>query len=371
MRVELDRATDEWYESEESTRVAMIEELQRIRRRTRVRPLPVLALAALITGFLVYKIVTRKTPVEAEVVLALTEGTLSAKHNGLHVDALRDYVTTVLLPNAKLAKLIEQHKLARIRPGFGIDTAVSELRENFDIQIWKNSFMYYDEDAENAEHSARIGVTYHDFDPDRAFELARDLAQVIIDTGFELRQKDARILSDKIDALRKSLEDQVAGLAATRAKKLLALSNAKRDHKDSLAQALALELVDIDHHQRSAEGELSRIATSQDTRFDEIAAAGLDMSLEIVEERPPERAESHAFVIVMIVVVIAIGALFGSALLVGAFDSRIHDTDDVQRLGLPILGHVPGFPGDGMGSLRDRGASRARVPSFLRWRSHR
>ena len=78
-----------------------------------------------------------------------------------------------------------------------------------------------------------------------------------------------------------------------------------------------------------------------------------------------------AFVVVMILVVVGIGSLLGSALLIGAFDSRVHDVDDVARLGLPVLGHVPGFPGDGVGSLTVRGASRARVPSFQRWRSHR
>jgi len=75
---------------------------------------------------------------------------------------------------------------------------------------------------------------------------------------------------------------------------------------------------------------------------------------------------------VMIIVVIGVGALIGSALFVGAFDARVHEVDDVTRLGLPVLGHVPGFKGDHIGSLASRGVdltSRGtRVPSFLRWR---
>jgi hypothetical protein len=73
----------------------------------------------------------------------------------------------------------------------------------------------------------------------------------------------------------------------------------------------------------------------------------------------------------MVAVVVGTGSLLGSALLLGAFDSRVHDTDDVARLGLPVLGHIPGFAGDNVGSMQARGAARARVPSFLRWRSHR
>jgi hypothetical protein len=55
----------------------------------------------------------------------------------------------------------------------------------------------------------------------------------------------------------------------------------------------------------------------------------------------------------------------------GAFDSRVHDSDDVARLKLPVLGHVPGFAGDNVGSMRTRSAAPTRVPSFRRWRFHR
>src|SRR3954454_25179151 len=107
MGLDLRRATDEWYESEEWTRTAMIREVQGIRRRTRVRPVPVLALAIAITGLLAWKIATRKHVLEAEVVLLLTEGSLSAKHNGIPVDELREYVASVLLPTDKLTTLIQ------------------------------------------------------------------------------------------------------------------------------------------------------------------------------------------------------------------------------------------------------------------------
>jgi hypothetical protein len=71
----------------------------------------------------------------------------------------------------------------------------------------------------------------------------------------------------------------------------------------------------------------------------------------------------------MTLIIIGTGALVGATLFLGAFDPRVHDTDDVARRGLPVLGHVPGFSGDRVGSLRARGARRARVPWYLRWRS--
>src|SRR5882724_8082010 len=103
---------DEWYESEQPTRRGMVAEIQRIQGRTRVRPLPVLLLAALVTGAISYKVATRPVIVEAEVVLALVEGQL-ANHQatGLPVDQLRAYVTQVLLPDNKLLALVEKYDL--------------------------------------------------------------------------------------------------------------------------------------------------------------------------------------------------------------------------------------------------------------------
>src|SRR5689334_15396622 len=106
---------DQWYESEQPTRRAMIAELQRIRSRTRVRPIPVILLTALVTAGITYKVATKPLVVEAEVVLALTEGALSSQRTGMPVDQLRAYVTQVLLPDKRLLALVEKYDLYRLR----------------------------------------------------------------------------------------------------------------------------------------------------------------------------------------------------------------------------------------------------------------
>ena len=358
------RATDEWYEAEERTRVGMVEELQRIRRRTRAHPIRVLVLAAAITSFIMYKLATRPQQFEAEIVLALTEGSLSAKHNGLPVDQLRQFVDGVLIPDSKLKDLIERHDLYRLRKKMGMEYAIEQLRSQMDVQIWKNSFVYYDEDAQNAEHSARIGLTVHDTDADRAFELAHDIADIIIATARENREQLNTQLASEIAATRDGLTRRLDQLAKESAVKIAALTDAQKAKKPDLAQALELEINEIGHEQNRANKRLSDIAQSRDALADRIAAAGLDTSISIVEETRPERPEHRGFELAMIGIIVGVGSLLGSALLMGAFDSRIHDTDDVERLGLPVLGHVPGFAGDGVGSLASRGASRRRVPSI-------
>src|SRR5882724_3277431 len=137
----------DWYGSEESTRVAMVSELQRIKRRTRVRPLPVLLLAALITAGITQKLATRPVLLEASVTLALAEGALSSRYNNIPVDQLRQYVTSVLLPDGKLTELIEKRDLYRLRKRLGPQFAIEQLRGNLTVQIWKNSFVLFDDSA--------------------------------------------------------------------------------------------------------------------------------------------------------------------------------------------------------------------------------
>ncbi|MGE5186997.1 MAG: hypothetical protein ACM31C_33330 [Acidobacteriota bacterium] len=359
-----ERASDDWYESEEPTRVGMIEEIQRIRRRTRTHPFRVIALAAVITAAIMYKLATRPQHFEAEIVLALTEGSLSAKHNGLPVDQLRQFVDGVLIPDAKLKDLIERRDLYRLRDKLGMEYAIEQLRGQMDVQIWKNSFVYFDEDAANAEHSARIGITIADSDADRAVELAHDIAQIVIESSRENREQLNDTLAAEIERRREGLTHRLDVLARTAAMKADALTEAQKQQENDLAQALALELNEIAREQKRIDTDLAAIAGSRDALADRIAAAGLDTRISIVEDTRPDRPEHRGFILAMIAVVVGLGSLLGSALLVGAFDSRIHDTDDVTRLGLPVLGHVPGFAGDTVGSLASRGVTRRRVPSI-------
>ena len=361
-------SNDAWYESEESTRAGMIAELQRIRRRTLARPLPVLAVGAVVAALVSYKIVTRKPLVDADVVLLLTEGSLSTKHNGIPVDALKEYVSDVLLPNDKLADLARRRGLDRIGR---MDDTIADLRDQLDIRIWKNTFVYYDADAERAEHSARIGLTATAHDPDVAYQRVNDFAQIIISTANEQRRAMTAQLATEIAALRSELDRELSELARQRSERSLAMADARRAGRIGVAEALQLELVEIDSETKIAEKRLSEIAQSNETIADRIAAAGLDMGVTIVENNRPPRSESHSFLVVLILALVGFGSLLGAAFFVGVFDSRVADTDDVSRLGLDVLGHVPGFAGDGVGSLRDRGVRRGRVPSWRTWRSHR
>jgi hypothetical protein len=349
----------------------MVFELQRIRRRTAVRPLPVLLVATFLTTVIIYKVATKPALLESVVVLALTEGAMSSRNTSIPVDQLRAYVTSVLLPDNKLSELIEKRDLYRLRKNLGPEFALEQLRGSLDIQIWKNGFAEYDEDSVNAMRSARIGLTVSDTDPDRGFDIARDLAGIVIETLGVQRQKLADEIGRQVEILRKVTNDKLSRLLDEIARTQAAVDDAVRQDRPELAAILHSDLARLDHDRLAIELALVHIATSPESLAREITAAGLDMSLSIVEEHRPERPTRSSFVLILIAAVVGAGALVGGALVFGAFDSRVHDADDVARLGLPVLGHVPGFTGDKVGSMQTRSAARARVPSFLRWRSHR
>lgn len=361
---------DQWYESEQPTRRGLVAEVQRIQRRTRVRPMPVLLLATVVTAAISYKVATRPVIVEAEVVLALVEGQLASHTNGLPVDQLRAYVTQVLLPDNKLLGLVEKYDLYPLRKKAGPEFALDGLRGQFNVEIWKNSFMYYDAD-DNAQRSARIGISVRDIYADRAIDLAHDLANIVMDTAAGFRQQRADQLTQEVEAIRDATADQLDKLAYDIGEKKNAIAQARLRGQGDLAAILRIDLAALESQQRDREARLARIAASSEQLAGDIAAAGLDMSLSIVDETRPERPAHSGLVLAMVIAVVGMGSLAGAALVLGAFDTRIHDPDDVVRLGLPVLGHVPGFAGDTVGSMRTRSAAAARVPSFQRWRFHR
>ncbi|MGE0547925.1 MAG: hypothetical protein AB7O24_25565 [Kofleriaceae bacterium] len=362
------RHADDWYDAEEPTRHAFVAELQRVRRRVRVRPVRVVLLAALITGAIGYKVSTREKMVEAEVVLALTEGELSVDQDSLPADQLKEYVTAVLIPDQRRLELIETHNLFRLRHRLGDQYALTELESQIEIEVWRNSFAYYDTTIRNVEKSARIGITFFDTDPDRAIAVAQGLAQIAIETHIARKQRMAEQVSNEVTRLRSGFQRQVESLEDNLVAKRSDLAIAKL-HSDAKASAtLSVDIAALEYELKRAQEQLSKLVGTSDEVADQASMAGLGTTLEIVEQRRPGRPAHAQFVFIMVMVVVGTFALIGSAMIVGAFDTRVHDTDDVERLGLPILGHVPGFAGDHVGSMDRRGAGRRRVPSFLRWR---
>jgi capsular polysaccharide biosynthesis protein len=253
----------------------------------------------------------------------------------------------------------------------GPQFAIEELRDQIGVEIWKNSFIYYTEDDEWNRKSARIGITVGDGDPELAFDIAHDVASIVIATHEEQRRTVNAALTRKFEMIHHATQQRVTDVNNQIATKQTEATLAAKHGKSGLTAALYVDLAALAAEKLSLDAALATIAASPEALADQMTRAGLDTTIEVVGERRPEHQEQSQFVLVLIAAVIGVGVLLGASVFLGAFDSRVHDPEDVSRLGLPVLGHVPGFAGDNVGSLQARGARRRRVPSFLRWRFHR
>lgn len=332
---------DDWFESEQPYATACAIELRRIRRRTAARPLLVIALAALVTAAITYRVATKAPTVEAQVVIAVSEEAL-ADHRRAQLPAvgLRDYVSSVLLSDRRLLAIVDKYSRG-LRARLGDEFALTELREQLEIEVWRNTFTYYDAYSQDARKSARIGITVANSDPDRAASLARAVADAVIAGHDEEHRGRTRALADRVALMRTQTEAELEQLAGAVSRKDEAIRRAHDAQQPALAAALYLELTTLEHAQKVAREQLSTIVQSRDALAYEIARAGLDVSMRVVEERRPPRPEHEPFELLIVIAVVGTCSLLGAALVVGAFDARIHEPEDLQRLGLPVLGHVP------------------------------
>jgi hypothetical protein len=355
----------DWLDAEPPLSRATVTELQRLKRRAKSRLVLVLALATAMTAALVYKVATRPRHYRARIVLAVQEGDVERRETPLPMRDLRAYVTTVLMPAADLTAMVEQHDLFPLRRTQGDEFALTELWDVLDVSVHRNYFLYDDD----TPRDARIAITVNYLDPDLSYAIARDVASIVMRNAALERERAARSLIDEADravaasrARLVELETEAAALRA-RAKELEA--KGKRGLATALAgEAAAVETAILDARESAA--TLAR-ASSTEQLTAAIYQAGLGLDLSIVDERKPDRPVDTTYLMTVIAVILFLITVVIVSLFVGAFDSRVHDLDDVVRLGIPIVGEIPPFPGDGVGSLRDRGVKRRGVA--LSWRA--
>jgi len=364
---EADRAPSamelDWFAAEPPLARLVIEDLRRLMYRARARLIPILVISVAITGALVWKLAHKPARHIAKIVLALQEGEVSQRNAPMPMRDLRTYVTTVLMPAAELTKMIEKRDLFPLRKKQGPEFALNELWDTIEVDVFRNYFLF-EQDEMGEERSARIAVTVQFSDPDLAYEIARDLGNIIIASAGVERDRAARVMADDAaratEAARARAAELEAGLSALTSQR----DEAVRAGQKGKVAALRVEIAAAENSVKRARDGLSALTkeSSTDQLIAAVYAAGLGFDVSMVEERKPEPAVPTGYRNAVLAVLTFLTVLVIVATFLGAFDTRIHDLDDVTRLGIPVVGQVPGFPGDGVGSLRERGITRRGVP---------
>jgi hypothetical protein len=354
---------DAWFASEQPMRRALVAELQRVKRRARTRWPLILLVAAGLTAAVLWRDARKARLHRAKVVLAIGEGAMSGGRTPMPAQELRDYVLSVLLANQVLEPLIHEYDLFPLRHQLGVQYALSELRDLFAVEVFQNYFLYsFDIDA---PRSARIAIVVTHSDPDFAWLLANRLARLIVEGEQQRRLALAEQLARDAELALARVRERIVVLEQRRIARGLALTAAEASADQGTAAALRVELAELElqlHREGTAMLNLTQQAGADEMQA-AIDRAGLAMTFTVAAERKPFAPGDRTYLRMILGALIFVALLPVVAIYIGAFDRRVHDREDLARLDLPVLGHLPPFPGDRVGSLRARGVRGRRVAS--------
>lgn len=331
-------------------------EAWRLLRRARRRPGWVLALALVGAAAVVGVRARRADVYTARVVLRVTEGDLPPGASPRAPRRLREHVARIALATPRLLAIAEGEEIYGATVG-GVrggdpEAVLASFRDDVDIDAWRTDFIEERAPAD-AWRSGRVAISFRAADPEQATRVAAALARLVVDDAEEARRADATARERRAEREERALRERIAEAHAALARAELRLRGTDGEH----AATVRGELVE----RRQAMLALEEQAAALAARRAELAvraslqAANEGLSFEVaqvVRPRPRRLARWRALVAAGAAAFALLLPL--AALVVGAFDGRVYDGDDVRRLGLASLGAVGAFPGDRVGSLRER-----------------
>lgn len=360
-RVRRDGEPDDWVADEPRVSQVLVSELQRFKVRMKVHPIPVLLLALLMSAGAVFMFARKPGMHIARVILRISEGGLSEYRGSvLPTSELKDYIYSFALSDKTLREdIIDKHKLfQREMKLFGADGAVGELRDGLSIDVFHN-FFHFTKSNESTPRSLRLGIVYMHEDAEFAYKMAVLLADLVVKVESGKRLQEVRFAASNAQQLLAAAEQaqeqrrqQIANLTAKLDDPELIANGVGgaivRVEINSLSQAERREAQNLENMQR----EVERIENSR--RLEE---SNMGMVFELAGRvRPVSRPPPGPFVLGLLGLVCFFMFVPVCAIGLGTLDSRIHEIEDVRRLSMPALGHIPAFEGDRTSSLRKRGA---------------
>jgi len=347
----------DWFEAERDVH-SWRRELLRLKRRARARLPTTLLSAALVTAAAVWFVAHRHPPAESRILIRVTEGQILRQDKPLTTGDLAAYLYDSAFTNQNLAKIIDKYDLYPLARARGESVAVETMKWYVDVEVYRNYFLLaraYNDPV----RSVRVAVKYQNEDPELSLVVARDLAELVIQTESQRRSGEsgdlAALAGTALDRASEALERRQLDLADRQR----ALASARKRHDDDEAAALQVEISRLGK-EINVNTDAVRKARESKRRADlnfAMDQRGMGLVFQIVDERPPPPPPDPREVAIQMAMLSLVCFLFFLPLCavgIGAFDQRLHDREDIQRLGLPVVGHVPPFAGHRLGSMKAR-----------------
>ncbi len=327
-------------------------ELARAARRARMRWLRTVLLTVALTAGLIAWRAHKPRMYKATVVFQVTEGRFDPQSAPPTGASLQDHIWNVTLSASRLLEVIQQFHLYPTRMRSDPSWAVESMRDDLDVKVVRN-FFSQERSAGDPPRSARLAISYQAQDSQLAHDVVTELGRRVAEQQTEQRKRSARAGAEHAQVATTRLREQLDDVRTEQARLNMAYATASAED----APLMQLRLRDVTADITALEAQLAqaeRASLDYDLRT---AYEGQDMGLRfdmIDPGRPPalhisRNTELAVFGITMFVL-LAPFVVLG----VGVFDWHVDGAEDVMRLGLEPFGHVPSFPGDGLGALVDR-----------------
>jgi hypothetical protein len=269
---------------------------------------------------------------EAEVVMRVSEGAVASSGSQLSMGSLRAYVNDLAFTTSRLAGVMGKHPSSF--PALSVDPtdAIDGFRQRMHLVISQNDFIE-DRAPGDPPRSARLVVAFESSDPQLAWSVARELAELVVESALG-GQRDVRRREREVAAL-------VAGKADV---DLQAILRQGAPPLSARVEGARGRLMEARQRATAAELALRALEEQQAFRVDVIDPG------RVPRRHDPVAAALSAFAWAAL-------ALSGAALLLaGAFDPRVLDGGDLAPLGLAVLGHLPPLPSRSAPSPREQRA---------------
>lgn len=337
-------------------------ELKRLGRRARRRWVRTLLFglvcAALVIGAAARKPRSYASRVAFRVTESELEGATTPRTNG----RLRDYVATVVFSNSHLLQVIKEHGLYAALMARDPSLAVESMRDDIDVEVWRNYFAL-PRTADDPARSARLAITFHSNDAQKAFEVVQHLGRLVAESEQKSRVAQAetalRLADDQVETTEK--------LVSQRRRDIIQ-KQLERDRARTPAEGLQLLIEQriLEKALPRAEQLLAQVETRREQLYmrAQLEKHALGLKWEMIDPgRVEPKGISKRALLTWLGVIAFVLALPLCGIGVGAFDPRVYDLADVRRLGLPTVGAVRHFDGDNAGALVERldGDPRARI----------
>lgn len=259
---------------------------------------------------------------------------------------LKTHLLQAALSSQRLAAIVGAHHLYPEVATADPASAVALLRSRFTLEVSQNG-LSAERSEDDPARSARIEIAFSALDAAVATAVATSLADALMEAEGERRADDAAAaaaaVANGLDALR---ERYFTVVEARR-------SSARGDgsgRPSSRTRALLREEAGL--KLRLTDMETQRTSLELLTRAE---LQGLGTQLTRVGEHVSSRGGTTSAALFALGAVLFVLALPIVALLVGAFDSRVRDREDLERAGARVLVDLPRRPG---------GSRRARIGSM-------